>query len=271
MSDMFALGATTAVRPSPGAFLLLSFDETLFFDSFFDRIVSISEDSETFHNLLSFIYPDKSPTLFTNLDGLLPVLSAASKYQMGAIVDMLKAQIMSRSISGNTHIEALLYDDPLRVYVKAKEFDLGDLVDAAVNATFNVDIARAPDPCSDVARMPAIWLWQLQDIRKERTDWMMKKCDAEFFIGSMDSQYEYQVDKHLCCFPRSRCSCGQNEFDYGKKTPESLLNRIKAYPCPRAIRKIDFHVALGCLRCGAAATAHFNRICKEYEDAFGTF
>jgi hypothetical protein len=241
------------------------------FDSFSDRTVSISEDSETFQNLLSFIYPNKSPTLFTSLDGLLPVLSAASKYQMATIVDVLKAQIMSRSISGNTYREPLLYDDPLRVYAKAKQFDLGDLVDAAINATLNVDVIRVPDPCSDVASMPCIWLWQLLDIRIERTNWLLKKCGSWFYIAMMDDQYQYIGQTIPSSFPTFQCGCGGKSGDNHKVIPNSLLERVKAFPCPRAIRTIDFNVALGCLRCGAAATAHFNRICKEYEEAFGMF
>jgi hypothetical protein len=238
-------------------------------DYFFDRTVSIPESSETFQNLLSFIYPDKTPTAFTSLDLLLPVLSAANKYQMRVVIDALKAQIMSRSINGNTYREALLYDDPLKVYVKAKEFDLGDLVNAAANATLNVDITLVPDTSSDLASMPAIWLWQLLNTRKERTDWLLKKCGSQFYIGSMNSQYKYQYGSDV--FQAFRCSCGVGDKAISKGIPVSLLDKIKAYPCPKAIRKIDFNVELSCLRCGAAATAYFNRICNEYEGAFGMF
>ena len=241
------------------------------FDYFFYHTVSISEDSETFQNLLSFIYPDKSPTLFTSLGVLLPVLSAACKYQMKVVMDVLKMQITSRSISGNTYREPLLYDDPLRVYVKAKDFDLGDLVDAAVNATLSVDITRVPDPSSDLASMPAIYLWQLLDIRKERVNWLVKNCGSRFYIGSMDSQYQFTMDEDLLYFPPSRCRYVNDERELQKIIPISILDSIKANPCPRAIRKIDFQVELGCLRCGAAATAHFNRVCKKYEEEFGSF
>ena len=214
------------------------------------------------------MYPDKSSTLFTSLDALLPVLSAAFKYQMKVIVDALKAQIMFRSINGNTYREALLYDDPLRVYVKAKELDLGDLVNAAANATLNVDITCVPDTRSDLASMPVMWLWQLLDIRKERTNWLMTKCGSQFYVAWIDSQYKYAGNKY-CYFQISQCGCGVTHTT--KDIPTPLLDKIKAYPCPRAIREIDFNVELKCLRCGAAATAHFNRICKEYEAAFGTF
>ena len=216
------------------------------------------------------MYPDKSSTLFTSLDTFLPVLSAAFKYQMKAIVDALKAQIMSKSINENTYREALLYSDPLRVYVKAKEFDLGDLVNAAANATLNVDITCAPDTRSDLDSMPARWLWQLLDIRKERTNWLMGTCGSIFYIaGSGSVQYDYTGQGAF--FSQFRCECGVGDRSPTREIPAPILDKIKANPCPRAIRKINFNVELKCLRCGAAATAHFNKICKDYEAVFGTF
>ena len=270
MSDMFVLGATMAAQSTPGAFLLLPFDETLCLINFFNLTVSISEDSGTFQDLLSFIYPDKSSILFTSLDALLPVLSASIKYQMKAIVDALKAQIMSKSINENTYREALLYNDPLRVYVKAKELDLGDLVNAAANATLNVDITCTPDARSDLASMPAMWLWQLLDIRKERTNWLMRNCGSTFYVAWLGSEYKY-VGRFSGRYPTFRCGCGVADDAVTKEIPAPLLDKIKAYPCPRAIRKIDFNVELNCLRCGAAAAAHFDRICTGYEAAFGMF
>ncbi len=185
-------------------------------------------------------------------------------------MDALKAQIMSRSISGNTYIEALLYDDPLRVYAKAKELKLDDLANAAANATLNIDITHAPDTHSDLASMPAIWLWQLLDIRKERTTWLLTNCRHQFYVGQMDASYQYRDQRPYHFFP-IRCSCGIGDGVVVKEIPTSLLDKIKVNPCPRAIRKIDFNVELNCLRCGAAAAAHFNRVCKEYEEAFGVF
>ena len=236
-----------------------------FFDYFFDPTVSISEDSETFLNLLSFIYPDKTSAVFTSLDALLPVLNAANKYQMRAVVDALKAQIMSTSVSGNTYREALLYDDPLRVYAKAKELNLGDLANAAASATLNIDITCLPDAHSHMASMPAMWLWQLLDIRKERTAWLL----AYHRYNTSFVRHTYQP----CSFFRAvQCGCGKTDNSISKEMPALLLDRIKANPCPRAIRKIDFIGVLNnCSQCGAAAAVHFNKICTEYEKRFGMF
>ena len=126
--------------------------------------MSVSEDSVKFQDLLSLTYPDKTKTLFTSLDTLLPVLRAASGYQMKVVVDALQTQLMSKIMTRQTYREALLYDDPLRVFVKAKEFDLDDLANETANATVNIYITVVPDTGSDLVRMPAIWLWQLFEL-----------------------------------------------------------------------------------------------------------
>ena len=271
MNDMFALGAMSRDQTTPGAFRLFCIvQRDNLSDYFFRGIVPISEDSGTFQNLLSFIYPDKPSPAFTTLDVLLPVLSAANKYQMNAVLDALKIQIMSKSISGNTHREALLYSDPLKVYREAKKLDLGDLADAAANATLCIDISAVPDPRSDLASMPAIWLWQLLNLRKERSAWLLQKCGSGFLIANMNENYK-STGRGFGIFPGNRCGCGEGEMTTRKLIPATLLDTIKAYPCARAIRKIDFNVTLKCLRCGAAAAAHFNKICNEYEKAFGIF
>ena len=178
-------------------------------------------------------------------------------------MDALKAQIMSTSVSGNTYREALLYDDPLRVYAKAKELNLRDLANAAASATLNIDITCVPDAHSHMASMPAMWLWQLLDIRKERTTWLLARCRYECYVGQI-----YQ----RCDFLQAvRCGCGKKDTIVSKEMPASLLDKIKANPCPRAIRKIDFIQDLNCLQCGAAAAVHFNKVCKEYEETFGMF
>jgi len=156
----------------------------------------------------------------------------------------------------------LLYDDPLRIFVKATELDLPDLANSAANATLNIDLAAVPgDTRRALASMPVIWLWRLLDLRKERTTWLLNRCGSGFRIAKMGPQYHFSP--HACeCMPLGGTS---------RNMPASFLDMIKAYPCARAIRKIDFNVELKCLRCGGAAIAHFNTICDEYEKTFGIF
>jgi hypothetical protein len=53
----------------------------------------------------------------------------------------------------------------LKVFIKVKESELGDLANAVAKATPN--ISTIPDTQSDLARMPALWLWHLLNLRKE--------------------------------------------------------------------------------------------------------
>jgi hypothetical protein len=216
--------------------------------------------------------------VFTDLDSLLPVLDAAIKYQMKTIVDELQTQIMFKCVDGKTYREPLLYDDPLGIYVKAKELDLVDLADAAANATLNIDVSALPDNRSDVANMPALWLWQLLNLRKERTTWLLQKCGSSFPIvienRQPNSGYNYSGwSSPSYLYSPTACSC-YNDNDTQQRNraiPATLLDLIKLHPCARAVRRINFNYRLRCLRCGAAAAIHFNAICDEYEREFGIF
>ena len=102
------------------------------------ELVSVTEDSILFHDVLSFIYPDKCPTVFTALTSLIPVLDAAAKYDMKGIVAALSSQLMK-----GTTGEAIMYQDPLWVYSKAKQLGLAELAKVAANATLTIDLGEA--------------------------------------------------------------------------------------------------------------------------------
>lgn len=196
---------------------------------------------------------------------MLPVCSAAVKYEMKVVVDALQMQIVSKRIIGKSYREALLYADPLRIFVKAKELGLDDLAKAAANATLNIDISAVPiNTRSDLASMPVVLLWQLLDLRKERATWLLEKCGSVFYIKRMKPKYDYGSPSTAIC------KCGAVAASTSG-IPALLRDMIKAYPCARAIRRINFNKELGCLRCGGAAIAHFNKICDEYEKTFGIF
>jgi len=81
----------------------------------------------------------------------MPVLDAAAKYDMKGVVEALSSQLMKGTMG-----DALMYQDPLWVYCKAKQLDLADLAKAAANATLTIDIgeaARRPE----VANGSASW------------------------------------------------------------------------------------------------------------------
>jgi len=236
--------------------------------------VTIMEDSTVFRALLSFIYPDSIPTIFTRLTSLMPVLDAAAKYDMKAIIHSLSLQLM-RGITG----EPLLYEDPLWVYSKVKQLDLTDLARAAANATLTIDLGKAPIR-PEVANVPASWILELVKLRTKRTQWWKDECQNPIPIANMDRQYEptetgssfYEmITARRAFYRQTPCQCPQMNSACEIIPPMKLVMKIIERPCARSVREIDFNRFTQCLRCGAAATAHYRKICLLYEEEFGKF
>ena len=49
------------------------------------RSIALVEGSSTFQDLLLFVYPDKTPTVFSNVDPI-QVIDAATKYSMNGVM-----------------------------------------------------------------------------------------------------------------------------------------------------------------------------------------
>ena len=226
--------------------------------------VSVTEDSTVFQDLLSFIYPDKCHTIFTALTALIPVLDAAVKYDMKGVVAALSSQLMK----GPTG-EAIMYQDPLWVYSKAKQLDLADLAKAAANATLTIDLGEAVYR-PEVAHGAASWILELVSLRTKHSQWWRDNCLKEIPIARMTEQYELN-SRHGVFFRNTACQCPQLSTVDTIKPPTQVVLKILERPCARSVRKIDFNRAIGCLRCGAAAAVHYRKICLSYEKQFGKF
>ena len=238
------------------------------------RAVTIAEDSTIFQDLLTFVYPDETPTVFSDLDALMPVLEAAAKYDMKAVTNALAGQLMSKRIDQGRHREALIYTDPLRVYAKAKQIGLVDLANAAANASLNINVYAVPAGIHEYGNMPASWLWELLDVREKRVQWWLTKLvNTQHPIACISGAYYYvgANSMHSIIGRVSSCNCGHNTSSDFRVIPDAIKDKIRSYPCARAVRKIDFCMELKCLRCGAALNASFKKLCDEYETAFGTF
>ena len=235
------------------------------------RAVTITEDSRIFQDLLTFIYPDKTPTVFSNLDVLMSVLDAATKYDMKAVTNALAGQLMSKRLDQGRHQEALIYTDPLRVYAKAKEFELVDLANAAANASLNLNSYATSAVMHKFGNMPASWAWELLDIRERRIQWWLAKIVHP--IAFINSTYGYVGANGLQCINgrASNSNCGHNTTTDFRVIPVAIKEKIRSCPCAKAVRGIDFCVELKCLRCGAALNASFKKLCDEYDKEFGTF
>jgi len=226
--------------------------------------VTITEDSTIFRALLSFIYPNSVPTIFTGLTSLMPVLDAAAKYDMKGIQHSLGLQLMI-GVTGNT----LLYEDPLWVYYKAKQLDLTDLAKAAANATLTIDLGEAPRR-PDAANVPASWILELVTLRTKHSQWWKIKCQDSIPVANMDRQFHVTSARNAFYGPYN-CQCPQINYPYKIDPPKGVVMKIMERPCARSVREIDFHQIIKCLRCGAAAMGHYREICLLYEAEFGKF
>ena len=237
------------------------------------HLVRIQEDSKTLEDLLSYIYPDRQTIVFEELDAFLSVLKAAAKYQMGVAVNTLTEQVTSPRLKDNVTHQPLMYKDPLRVFATAKHLAIERLSLIAREATLTIDIHSKTTRSTEASDMSALWLWELEDTRRERWKWLKDRCEAAPYITPLYSTYRH-VFAYLggtvyntsdVIFSKLTCPSHDNKVALAK-----LLERIKEFPCPKSIREIDFHSELKCSRCGNAATSFFKRICEDYEAQFGS-
>jgi len=201
--------------------------------------------------------------MFTGLTSLMPVLDAAAKYDMKAIIHSLSLQLTG-GVTGDT----LLYEDPLWVYSKAKQLGLTDLARAAANATLTIDLGEAPMR-PEVANVPASWILELVKLRTKHAQWWKTKCQQPIPIANMDSQYKPTVTRSAF-YCQTSCQCPTMNSACEIKPPTDIVMKIIERPCARSVHEIDFNQLIKCLRCGAAATAHYRKICLLYEKEFGS-
>jgi hypothetical protein len=234
--------------------------------------VRIAEDSKTLKDLLSYIYPDRQPVVFEELDAFLNVLKAAAKYQMVVVVDTLTDQVTSSRLKDNVVHEPLMYKDPLRVFATAKHLAIERLSVIAREATLTVDI-HTTNRSTEASTMLALWLWELEDTRRERWQWLKDRCETSY-VNPLYSAYRYAYtyvggtafDSLNVPFIQATCPVHDSKVTHTK-----LMERIKDFPCPKSIREIDFNSELRCSRCVDSSTAFFKRICEDYEAKFGRF
>lgn len=195
------------------------------------------------------------------------VLDAAAKYDMKGVMESLSAQLTSGTMKG-----ALMYESPLWVYIKAKQLDLADLATAAAKATLTTDLGEAPHTPTEVANAPASWILELATLRATHSKWWRDRCQSAIRIASMSADYMATQSYGLgTCYRRYDCQCPRLGTEDTIQPTTKLVLKILEHPCAKSVREIDFNLIIGCLRCGAAARAHYNKICQSYESKFGIF
>ena len=164
-----------------------------------------------------------------------------------------------------------MYQDPLLVYCKAKQLDLADLAKAAAKATLTIDLGDSRANRPEIANGAASWILELVSLRTEHSRWWRAESQQEIPIAAMSAQYELNPPYSTLVFRKAPCQCPQLSTADTIKPPIQVVLKIMGHPCARSVRKIDFNQVIGCLRCGAAATAHYRKICLRYEQKFGEF
>lgn len=195
----------------------------------------------------------------------MPVLDAAAKYDMKRVVRSLDLQI-TKGMKG----DPLMYQDPLWVYAKAKQLDLAHLARVAAKATLTIDLGKAPDR-PELANVPASWIFELVKLRAEHTQWWSTRCQQPIQIAKMSDQYEPTSISHGF-YRQIPCQCPHINVATCAINPSiEIVMKIMERPCAKSVRELDFNRITKCLRCGAAVTAHYRKICLHYAKKFGEF
>jgi len=240
MSDMLFVGDSKPDATStPGELALMNLNLKLEINSY---PVQIEEDSKTLEDLLSFIYPNRQGIVFKELDPFLNVLKAAAKYQMEVVINALTEQVKSSQLIDNVLYQPLIYKDPLRVCAIAEHLATERLSLIAREATLTVDLYKTRS--KEVSAKLVSWLWDLEDTRRERREWLKDRCTTSLPVhnSNFPAFHVYPGVPTILNRPKA-CYCGGNSPTYGDKAiPANLLEKIEAFPCPRSILWHGTHV-----------------------------
>lgn len=119
--------------------------------------IPCSEPSSVLDPLLRFLYPVQDPSILS-LDQLLPLLAAATKYDLSSLLITLRSILVSPLFTQS---------DPLRVYAIASRFDLEHEAQIASKYTLSTNILDAP-LSDDLKFISAYAYHRLLDLHRRR-------------------------------------------------------------------------------------------------------
>ncbi|KAG6811932.1 hypothetical protein H0H92_005161 [Tricholoma furcatifolium] len=122
-------------------------------------IITVSETRDVLDALLKFVYPVEDPVIHS-LDDLLPILTAASKYDFMGVLETLKKLLVSPEFAKA---------DPTRVYAIASRFDLEDEARIASKYTLSTHVLDAP-LSEDLKYITAYSYHRLLNLHRRRVD-----------------------------------------------------------------------------------------------------
>ena len=194
--------------------------------------VSVSEDSNVVGMLLRFIYPLPDPTPH-NLDELVSLLCAASKYDMTGVMERLRIHLTSTEY---------LAESPLRVFAIATRFDFEPEAKIASTHTLGIDVLDSP-LSEDLKQITAYSYHRLFTLHRRRAEAAQQVLQSESALGVKCMQ------------------CNGSGAHFG--TPRWLTHfrakaeeELKARPTTEVIFSLKFLMevaqATGCQRCAAS-------------------
>ncbi|KAH9983211.1 hypothetical protein BJV74DRAFT_48095 [Russula compacta] len=123
------------------------------------HVLEVAESFAILDPLLRFLYPVPDPNVPT-LDALVPLMCAAAKYDMIAIMNRLRVLLVS---------QAFLETSPVRVFAIASRFDLEEEAKLASKHTLRVRVLDVP-LCDDLRHISAYSYHRLLDLHRRRGD-----------------------------------------------------------------------------------------------------
>ncbi|KAI0311740.1 hypothetical protein OF83DRAFT_723950 [Amylostereum chailletii] len=120
-------------------------------------IIEAAEDAPVLNALFKFIYPVPDPSI-TSLDELVPVLTAAAKYEMTSALDRMRYILVAPQF---------LASSPVRVYAIASRFELEDEARLASRHSLGMTILDGP-LCDDLKHITAYAYHRLLNLHRTR-------------------------------------------------------------------------------------------------------
>lgn len=120
-------------------------------------IIPVSEPSHILDTLLRFVYPIPNPHI-DSLDELVPVLTAATKYDLTSVVISLRAILVDPRFTST---------EPTRVYAIASRFEFEEEAQIASKYTLSVNVLEAP-LSDDLKFISAYAYHRLLDLHRRR-------------------------------------------------------------------------------------------------------
>ncbi|KAI0053815.1 hypothetical protein FA95DRAFT_1552320 [Auriscalpium vulgare] len=122
-------------------------------------VIEVAEYSTILETLLRFVYPIQDPSV-SSLDELVPIMCAAAKYEMDAVIMRLRHLLLSKPF---------ITSSPVRVYAIAARFELEDVAKVASSHTLSVNVLDSP-LSDDLKHITAYSYHRLLDLHRQRAD-----------------------------------------------------------------------------------------------------